>query len=1007
MCFALNNKTATFKNSVNFKEANISPSGRWFLYQKKDPVTESIEVVLFDLDTSEERVFLSEPFPDYLKYRYGFAKDSSFLYGMTDGGRFVKVLTLPDMKESLIPVTEGRAVYILDSTTEGKLIIIEMQKDHLLLAHVVADELSHAINGTEMEWEVSALARDYHRKKPPVDLFLRVVNAVTLDQSETVVPSAFKKQCTLVDFSSRRVFRVHKDGRLTATQLTGLKETIQIFDAVEGFELSENPVESEKQCDFLADEEDTNVLRDPKGKGYIVRSIKTGEESFLPADFFVVPMEINNKVVLQSTTFRFISQMKSLIQYPFVSGPLKRRIRHIPTGQDILLDDLGSFHLGARGQSSIEGREVGGKKLLQFVSHPLNLYQRKVIFEIPRDDACVISLLPNSSLTYVVDLLGTLFIVDMESGAVRRFFGFEEQCSVENGFMAAEGGALLGINRQGKHTAYKWDERCVVPASSFLPDRETVLRELSGADDITETSRLSQLTALLGAEVTDQKYPALLRDVMWNVLSRSSNLYLALHRHYPHLTLLPVEDLPLALRGDDGDFQERLRSGVESLLDVTTSTIRYTRLSDWDFLRMLKPLLRRLPEEKKDHYMERITVSVSNGAAKEIPLLQDVFQSKIYYAAYGHVKEIFGLQRRPVSDVTVIRKLKSFSTIILASDSITGEAASVATEFGLHYAVPEEAGRQDLDKALEKTPVVFDDFVEWRLPGENRYRARIRVSAGNQINTFVSPTTPHYDSIWRDHSMTGVIIVGSSLRGFSSILVEEYLSYFEGEGFQFSGAEKDEDLKTFLLTKMKNCEADYFLKESHSDGDERNVFRFDRLNYIVRGVRYGDEGRIETVYLVFPRHLGAKEENTDVFSIAELKEAVAVRELKGCGQLTYFNTSCWSHVKARSEIEAVNSPLFLNIPAINLSDTFLNSETSAIRILLDSYRRGRDFKGFRSALQANKGFQSGNRDRYIFPDEAVYRDKIMMHILTPLEIHVQLEKQEGGKWQKKEPDEAL
>ena len=91
-----------------------------------------------------------------------------------------------------------------------------------------------------------------------------------------------------------------------------------------------------------------------------------------------------------------------------------------------------------------------------------------------------------------------------------------------------------------------------------------------------------------------------------------------------------------------------------------------------------------------------------------------------------------------------------------------------------------------------------------------------------------------------------------------------------------------------------------FLKESHSDGDERNVFRFSRGNHIVRGLRYKEGGLIEVIYIIFPRTLNPEEDNlgTDLLSNRELGQAIAEREAKGCGQVTYFNTSCWSHVKA-------------------------------------------------------------------------------------------------------------
>ena len=475
-----------------------------------------------------------------------------------------------------------------------------------------------------------------------------------------------------------------------------------------------------------------------------------------------------------------------------------------------------------------------------------------------------------------------------------------------------------------------------------------------------------------------------------------------MHRRYPDSgSVLPVTDAYPELGPDS---LNHLMSSVQSILKLTTSTINYTQLSQWNFLRMLRPLLQKLPKADRELYMERVTVSISNGAAKGIPLLQDVFQSKIYYVVKGHVEELFGLKRQPVSDISVIRKREGgMATVILSSDTIEGHD-NVSTDFGLHYAVVEEVSHTELGKKEGST---LDKLVEWSLSHGTSYRAQINVHVRRNysLGRFVQPD---YESIWRDHKMVGVIVIGSSLRDFTGELTKQYLSYFKDQGFQFSKTENT-DLKKFLLEKIRNCEVDYFLKESHSDGDERNVFRFSRGNYIIRGLRYKEHGQIEVVYIVFPRTLNPEEDSlgTDLLSNKELGQAIIEREAKGCGQITYFNTSCWSHVKARYEIEAVNSFLFLNIPSLNLSDTFANSEDNAIRILLDSYREVSDFKQIREALKANRGYSSGSRNHYIFPDEASYGQKILSHILVPLDIQIQLERREGEIWKTINPDEAL
>ena len=387
-----------------------------------------------------------------------------------------------------------------------------------------------------------------------------------------------------------------------------------------------------------------------------------------------------------------------------------------------------------------------------------------------------------------------------------------------------------------------------------------------------------------------QEYDEALGSVFWNILLHSPTLYLELHRRYPNVAqVLPVK----STYPDFGsDSLARLIASVQFIMELTTFTINYTPFSAWDFLRMLRPVLKELPKKDRELYMERITVSISNGAAKEIPLLQDVFQSKIYYAVKGHVQELFGIDRQLVSDISVIRRKEGgMATVILSSDPIEGHPntstlssdpieghpntstlssdpieghpntstlssdpieghSNVSTDFGLHYAVIEEIGHKELESKKGST---LDRLIEWNLSGGESYRAKINVHVRNNysLGRFAAP---NYADILRDSKMVGVVVIGSSLRDFTGELTKEYLSYFHDQGFQFSAAE-DTDLKTFLLERIQNCEVDYFLKESHSDGDERNVFRFSRGNHVVRGLRYKEGGIIEVVLYYFSKNI--------------------------------------------------------------------------------------------------------------------------------------------------------
>ena len=137
-------------------------------------------------------------------------------------------------------------------------------------------------------------------------------------------------------------------------------------------------------------------------------------------------------------------------------------------------------------------------------------------------------------------------------------------------------------------------------------------------------------------------------------------------------------------------------------------------------------------------------------------------------------------------------------------------------------------------------------------------------------------------------------------------------------------------------------------------------------NSVLKGIRPMGDGKEEIIYLVYPKPFYFGKRSTALLSNLDLANLIKIREEKSCGEITYFNTSCWAHVKARYEIESVSSKLFINIPSKSTSDTFVDQQGGATRILLESYRKGLNFEGFRKALKGNEGYSSGRSNQYIF-----------------------------------------
>ena len=1049
ICLPVSRKSLPLTDFSNPSNAKLSPDGRRLLYGgKKDKKVSP--VILLDLNTGKK----TELLPSYSLSSteneiltnndgYGFAGQGVWVWSHKTGD--IKLKSLPDGEEKWIHKDTGFQIFRSGIHQEdGILWSMGVDKTHFESMIAFEQELK-----SKTDEEREKLRKEFLDMKNSLSLTIQLVEMDTFSETRKTFTNEDLGSCNAFG-DSLNFFSVHEDGSLYKTDLKTESDPVKVFGPVEGLKLPHflNP-KSSGQCAFQQHPFSVlNIIRKPSG-GYLLRVVEEGKEFHLPGNLFDLRVQINGEVQTVPRAFPDLHDLLNrFIRYPFVISSSATKstsvrqllhaigsgsvtvpetvewlIHHIPS-QTTQIKRNTNITSDWRGLFAFEETKRGKENFLQAVLRPFDSEKRRVLLEVDTSGLCLVKYTKNHA--FLNTAWGDLFIIDIKTGSInRRDVG---QCLSE--INAVSENTVVLRNRHHSYTAHRFRDRCFEPVSD-VTDIKQALSRTAEASDPTDASSLAPFLAALEKD-SPNTHPEQVRRALRNILSQSPTMFLHLHRRFPSLNQMPV---PPVREIFNPKRKKKLEASTASVLKFTTEEYQISRLSDWKFLTSLHPFLDSLSEEDRNLYMEKITVSITNGAAKTVPLLEEVFQSKLYYVTRGHVKELFGLKREPVSDITLVRKkpeewslpseaqtgpnphqdpspekenkYTSFIVpVILSSDPIEGPA-DTATGFGIHYAVPEKSVRPVL-KYQEAGSRLLDENVEWSLPKNGKqYRARVSVSAKHIRNKPVGKlTSPDYHSIWWDHKMVGAVIVGSSLYGFSQILLEEYLAYFQEQGFQFSKATTS-NLKQFLLEGIKSCELDYFLKESHSDGDERNIFRFNRANYIAQGVRYGEEGRIEVVYIIFPPPVSLSGLKTDLLSNRELGRAMEERESKGCGQLTYFNTSCWSHVKARYEIEAVNSPLFLNIPSISLTDTFLNKEGEAIRSLLHSYRKGLDFKGFRKALKNNEGHKSFKSNLYVFPDQAIYHEHILNLISVPLDIKIKLEHREGESWLPLHPDEAL
>ena len=988
VCLPLKKSSVTLDGVSNFDNIKISPSGSHLLYKQDS------NVILFDMKEKEKTEFsnydLFDSFFEHTIEAYGFSRTGSIVWALFPKNqmkvkRFIKNTT---SIFSFLP-EEERLMHQIMSEDRSKLINLSLSKDSIEGISKLEEEKNN-LSGERLKQKEEELM-----KKLSVNI--NVLDMESFEQVSASVPHQILSSCSGLE--GMTLFVVREDGSLYEGALDNVDQApLELFSPIEGVRIvtfwEEEAGEGLANCTFL--NQNTNVIKDNEKEQYILRRIKEREQYII-------------KEKLPGLRLR---DMFDIFYYPFlvnsvvVNGERRTWTYHIPTGQKKILPEH-YMHIGKGGQFAIELVEREGESYIKAVQNPFKPSEKRVLMELALSEAIHITLNEDKSLAFIGTVFGDFFILNGETGHIKRHF-FAEPF---RGFKISDSGNTFLLESikndrvpvEWQYKVHQIQEKCVQPVSSFAGNLESQLQKWALEENPTKDSLLAVLTGILQEEEMAQKYVRLIQPLLWRIFLHSPLLYLELHFRYPSLKFFPPFSASLI---EDEQTRSQARIALISLLD-SQSQLRNTKLFHWNFIHMLQPALSLLEDKEQDFYIEKITVSLSNGATKSRVLFQDVFQSKIFYVIYSRVKSWFGKDYEPVSDITVVRKKHGFQTVILSSESIQNQN-SIETDFGVHYAVVENFSRELALNEIKAGQEIVNGFIEWSLLKGADYRAQVQIHV--QDSYLLKPVNkygPDYESVWQDQKMTGLIVIGSSLRSFSKTLLENYLAYFENQGFQFSPLSIP-DFQPFLKEKIGACELDYFLKESHSDGDERNVFRFDRWNSVLKGVRPIEEGREEVLYLAFPKpfHFGNRE--TLLFSNLELAELIKQRERRGCGEITYFNTSCWAHVKARYEISAVNSPLFLNIPSKTLSDTFLNQEGDAIRELLHAYRNQLNFNGFRSSLKKNKGYLSGKLNRYIFPDEREYYNSIFEPIKIPLNIQIDLERKRAGEWMMAiSPDEAL
>ncbi len=414
-----------------------------------------------------------------------------------------------------------------------------------------------------------------------------------------------------------------------------------------------------------------------------------------------------------------------------------------------------------------------------------------------------------------------------------------------------------------------------------------------------------------------------------------------------------------------------------------------TTIEQWKHLVIFKPVIRRLNKSYLKDVSMHIARSLANGAYYDE--YDDILHAKLLKFAHQTVRKWFGMESRVLTDLDLVRNTSyrsppnSMTPILMGSEPLPG--VEKMNEFGFYY---KKLPILTMPATINPGELVLDRKFEWT-HGANKYVAKVTAKALDVSTEVFSPKilAPDYESMWKDGEFNGMLMIGDGFGGEAD-LIGEYIDYYQEQGFKFKRDTKViDDVGAYLSENIKNGKLDYFIKEAHSDGDDRNLFRYVSSGKLHIGTKKHKNGRIEKI--IFVENIAGKGIGK-LLSNAEFGSWMRERATAGHGNFIYFNTSCSSTVKVSNEVESAHTPTLIVLGGQSTMETFANDELSGMRAVLHGVRNGLTFEEIRKLLEATKNYKDGY-DKFVFPDEADFESEVRSRIKTPLDINIVIKDQ--------------
>lgn len=742
---------------------------------------------------------------------------------------------------------------------------------------------------------------------------------------------------------------------------------------------------------------------------------KTSVDGYYTADFFggkgVLKMEVPSKMkAFSESSFRDIAagkdvkpQIVSDIYIPISesgkwgleinSAKDKTHLTNLNTGKSFKLPYMssGSIQEAQSGSNvAVIGHDAGtyvidteSGKIRSFESNGYNQFDKNFTnwFQYRDGLETVKEVCLPDGIKVIDDDCGCLFR-NADNGAF----------SQDQNFKNIKDIALLTMCQRDPFNTQEWDKIAppITKGEISKSQAQIYLKRFQKIQGFDSKIHLGILTGILKSDIVEQS-PALVNETLKSIAAAQPNLIrqiynvMKIDKRMPHY----APDDTLACRSSFD--QKYLEARMQNLKNKTANSDSKTTIEDWLAYKPFKSEFQKLPKEQRDAIVDSIAESLSQNAAVSSDL-NGIFQSKLYYFAKKFALDLVGDKSKSATDLAVAARNGKNIPIILgsgdlqdASRSTMEDSTGAASTFGFSYkaldpiAVPE--GAKVGETLLKK--------VNWSYEGAP-FSADAKITVLEPLgNLIAKDKSPNYSALKKDGKLTGMMVIGSNLSSGHARLVDEYLTYYQNAGFEFKEA-KPVDAVSFFKTSVQSGELDYLIKEAHSDGDEKNLFRANKYGKLYEGTMTKKDGSKEVVYLLSPDST-----KTDAKLISNQEFGSWIRSRGKDQPLVYFNASCSSTRKVISEVAATHSSNFIPIPSASSVLTFSDTEGNGTRQMLQAFRDGKSYDNIRTALQKSANYQKGE-DRFIFPDEKDYDEKIRKNLRMNLDIEVSVKDKSGN-----------